>query len=305
MNKRVFANRVVFCLFALLAVLLFLSCGFEPAWKSQDTTVSFRLGPAARAIASGGGYLYIRPLGGPLGAGPKPYIGPIELNAGDTFTTTEIAPGSYDGFVLIYSPEPIDARISNDLSVREVFSSNDETFLYNVTGTMSEEFLGTILENKGSLVNTGPLTVVEGMVTEIKATLIPVLTGSNNLPASDGVLINYPAAPGPGNRYREFLKFSGFDSLFTGVLHYGIFQIVGSPDAVITLNALTVYQANGKPWPVTIDIRSVYEVWFSDGRYNTSTLHSSPDTLYLYIDITVVGDASASLTFDPEEYYYP
>jgi hypothetical protein len=107
MKRRICISRVLCFLIAFLAFSLFLSCGFEPAWKSQDTTVSYRLGPAARAIGSGGGYLYVRPLGGPLGTGPKPTIGPMRLvpvtPSRPPRSSREVMMGR-----LIYSPEPID-----------------------------------------------------------------------------------------------------------------------------------------------------------------------------------------------------
>ncbi|HOT63331.1 MAG TPA: hypothetical protein PLU93_10760, partial [Treponemataceae bacterium] len=240
----------------LFSMFLFLSCGFEPAWKSQDTTVSFRLGPAARAIASGGGYLYVRPLGGPLGTGPKPYLGPIELGAGDTFTTTEIAPGSYDGFVVIYAPVPIDdSHYMTGRPVREdlIASDTDVVYAFFDGDNLNQSYLyDAILQGAGSGVNVGPVEIVEASVNEVRVLLSPLIAAAKNINVDLEDNYVFAGSSGEGTRHRLFLRLNGYTNLFNIASGYTNCILMASADCTFDVHALAFYDANGRSRPLNI-----------------------------------------------------
>lgn len=268
------------------AGILFLSCGFEPAWKSQDTTVSFRLGPAARAVALGGGYLYIRPLGGPLGIGPKPYLGPIELSAGDTFTTTEIAPGSYDGFALVYSPYIIDdMNYGNGRSVQTVFTASDADFLQDVvTAGTNAPFIDEIVNHAGSCANTGPVTVAEKEVTEVKATLLPMTNLVYDV--MNNTLGTFGVSNGQYYRFRYFVRVENIRSEFTNDVRAVYFSVSAiDVGATVSPSSGQLYQTTGKPWTTIIREQDPATVTYNDSFFNYSHTPVTPDILFLYIDV--------------------
>jgi hypothetical protein len=304
MKRRICISRVLCFLIAFLAFSLFLSCGFEPAWKSQDTTVSFRLGPAARAMASGGGYLYVRPLGGPLGTGPKPYLGPIELGAGDTFTTTEIAPGSYDGFVLIYSPEPIDdvTYAPNGINhlVRDDLSASDDdvTFTFFSTDNLDlPHIYDSVLQGAGSGANVGPMEVIEHTVNELQAVLMPFVAMPKVFFVDSGEPYTLFGSPGAGSRHRYYLRIDALSSLFEEAAGYYRCSIEGVDDVTLRVNSLKMFRGDAKTHPLYILSQDDMHVTLSDNVYYPRGTPSSPGTFYLYVDITVVGEGYAEMSF--------
>jgi len=253
------------------AGILFLSCGFEPAWKSQDTTVSFRLGPAARAVALGGGYLYIRPLGGPLGIGPKPYLGPIELSAGDTFTTTEIAPGSYEGFVVFYSPRKVgDMYVGGmlDAPIGEVLRSSDDDVMY-LFGEMIDT-VRTASDNAGSLATTEPVTVVEGEVNELYVVLEPVTSYEFD------ALSSYQITETNTGYHRKYIRMYNANYNFIPGSHRRC--TVNAESDTISIHKLAFFREDGSSWPAIFVPQSNEGVLTDYGN--------TPENLYIYAEYT-------------------
>jgi len=265
----------------LFSMFLFLSCGFEPAWKSQDTTVSFRLGPAARAIAPGGGYLYVRPLGGPLGTGPKSYLGPIELGAGDTFTTTEIAPGSYDGFVVMYSLFPIDDLMwgaGAPIPYSTVMSLDDNTFVRDVEELSCFDAVGFDLGI--TLAITDPVSVVEKETNTIHALLVP------QTDESEVVTTSYFSPALSVGRHRVFIQLDGLATFIdnTPPEPRMTINLLGTQSS--ELHSVSFYGSEG-------DKRSVD---FSSGNFDESNAQqfympwNGIDTsVFIYLDYTGAG----------------
>ena len=98
------ANKSLFKAFLLLLAsslsFMVLSCSMElePAWK-KGTTLTIEMGaPTAeqsRALLTQSGFLYIVP-------GTK-ILAPYALSAGARFSTTDVNPGTYASFILVYS----------------------------------------------------------------------------------------------------------------------------------------------------------------------------------------------------------
>jgi hypothetical protein len=267
------------------AGILFLSCGFEPAWKSQDTTVSFRLGPAARAVALGGGYLYIRPLGGPLGIGPKPYLGPIELSAGDTFTTTEIAPGSYDGFALVYSPYIIDdMNYGNGRSVQTVFTAPMPTSCKSSNCGNERSIHRRNRESCRVVREYGSGNRGREEVTEVKATLLPMTNLVYDL--MNNTLGTFGVSNGQYYRFRYFVRVENIRSEFTNDARAVYFSVSAiDVGATVSPSSGQLYQTTGKPWTTIIREQDPATVTYNDSFINYNHTPVTPDILFLYIDV--------------------
>lgn len=122
-----------FLLLGISLIALFApSCSMdlEPSWK-KGTTLSIELGAAtaeqSRALLTQSGFLYICP--------DSKVLGPYEISAGTRFSTTEVEPGTYKRFILVYSPYKLPAEdINSALNGSAPFA---EAIAANVSGRAS------------------------------------------------------------------------------------------------------------------------------------------------------------------------
>ena len=137
-------RKTYVCFATAIAVLCLASCSFvslSPA-KSGGSKAALSLslgmlqadasGTVSRAIVQGGGYLYIRTIGGPTG-NSGPFYGPYPVSAGGTFTTEDIPAGSYDMIGFFYSATALDESKSisvggSTYTFRQLMSLDDSRF---------------------------------------------------------------------------------------------------------------------------------------------------------------------------------
>ncbi|NLK61306.1 MAG: hypothetical protein GX290_09710, partial [Treponema sp.] len=150
-------RKVIFALTAAFALVAFLSAcgiGLEPA-KSGSTEVSFTINTlpvvgsdgtvrSNRAIVPGGGYLYVRMIGGP--STDKPFLGPYRVSGTDRVrvSITDIPAGSYDAmFVLLAATEVHTEYVSIDdkeILFADILSLPDVDFI-DVVDPDEEEYV--------------------------------------------------------------------------------------------------------------------------------------------------------------------
>lgn len=255
----------------VLALGLFASCslGLEPAERNAGSgTValslatlpgygaqSSRTDSSGRAVAQGGGYLYIRPLGGPAGTGAKRYYGPYPIRANssgyDLFKTTDIPGGSYDGLAVLFAASPIDSvpvtLPSGATTLGAVFSLPDAEFRAAVTSPLptSPEGLTALdvaLNDSASFAITGATTIRPNSITNLSVTLVPA-TGKV-FSAIEGGGVAYDL----NETHRAFIRVTGLRSLFgtmsAGTSSLGI-AVQNPVRASATLSAFAAYRADG------------------------------------------------------------
>ncbi|HRR01677.1 MAG TPA: hypothetical protein P5286_02150, partial [Treponemataceae bacterium] len=173
--------------FALVAFLSACGMGLEPA-KSGSTEVSFTINTlpvvgsdgtvrSNRAIVPGGGYLYVRMIGGPTADTPL-FLGPYRVTASSsTVSITEIPAGQYDGMFLLYADravhdEQFDVK-GKTITLGEIFSLPDTDFRAFVKGDDEYE-VDVLLAGRASIGMVESPRVVEGVENSFPVTMIPV-----------------------------------------------------------------------------------------------------------------------------------
>lgn len=156
------ANKSLFKAFSLLLAsslsFLVLSCSMdlEPAWK-KGTTLTIEMGaPTAeqsRALLTQSGFLYIVP-------GTK-ILGPYAVSAGARFSTTDVNPGTYASFILVYSSYKIDPEILQSAL------DGDESFIDSLTRDVSGRVSYGALRD---------VTIKPSMDNVVAATLVPAVS---------------------------------------------------------------------------------------------------------------------------------
>lgn len=195
--KKYWAHGIAIVSTILTLFALSCSMDLEPA-KSGNTSVSFTIGtlipPAnalenlqpvpGRAVAPDYGYLYIRTLGGPTGS-KGPFYGPFRLSAGQTFTTTDIPAGTYDGIGILYATEPLESLTGywNDqkMTFTELMRLPDDQFVLfsdgdRPNGEYSEfEFM---IDGHASGEMTRNVTIQANRNTTLRVRLLPMCAGN-------------------------------------------------------------------------------------------------------------------------------
>ena len=219
------------CLSAIL-ILLTLSCSMdlEPA-KAGNTSVSFTIGtllppadvlvlpdsPSARAVAPGLGYLYIRTIGGPTGS-KGPFYGPFPLASGDSFTTTSIPAGTYEGIGVLYATERLtDLTMEWEdeiLTFAQLMSLPDDEFKLLTDSPEESEtpsHLDTLLDGIASAEMVSPVTITANRNNPLTLTLVPVC-GSSSITMSDIPENNiYTETGDPDRIIRKFIELEGIE----------------------------------------------------------------------------------------------
>jgi hypothetical protein len=181
---------VILTSFVAIAVSLS-SCAFGvlPSWnKDSNATVLLSFGgldlassSSGRAVVQGGGYLYLRTIGGPSGnAGP--FYGPYSVSAGTPFSSTDLPAGTYKSIFILYSAVALDEA--------KTFSFNGTTYTFRQLMQLSDDGFYSMVENddalglaidkyfdgqvSGQLIEN--VTLKAGETTSLSATLLP-LTG--------------------------------------------------------------------------------------------------------------------------------
>ena len=195
-----------FALCAVIPLILALSgCGMffaqslDPA--SSRATVSMRLGTleadssgnVSRAIVQGGGYLYIRTIGGPAGSS-GPFYGPYGVSSGSTFSTTDIPAGTYSKLFVIYSGKLLDSPtkysvLGGSYSFTEFMSAPDSllgAFLDEVdtdtkTTDPGKEDLGNSFDGMASYGLKRDLTLPAGGTTNLTMILSPISSSGTEI----------------------------------------------------------------------------------------------------------------------------
>lgn len=146
----------------------------------------------SRIVAPDYGYLYFRTIGGPVGSS-GPLYGPFRINTGETFKTTAIPAGTYDGIGVLYATKPLEDLMIEVKGVTYTFTEMmrlpDEEFTAITDGNDSVEGpspFDYLLDGwaSGELVDN--VTIVEGKANTLSVTLVPI-TGSGALNFAEGV----------------------------------------------------------------------------------------------------------------------
>ncbi len=279
-------------------ILLFSACalGFEPAWKGKtDTTaIAFQLATPdlpssssyARAIALGGGFIYIRTIGGPSGNGTM--YGPYRVASGAVFETTDVPPGTYDGIGVLYAPEPLESK-------HIVYPTVDTPFATLMR--MSDADFGTFSDGESSKFNEmldgdvsgfklNNVTLKSGTTNTLKLTLAPI-TG----PASTVIIGNTINLSSSATLKRKFIKVANVIPTVGNQLS----EVNSSIPPGTTLGVTAFYNSLGKllqafPAPVTNPIVAPQV---------SSTPYTTGDYFYFYIEYQAA--AAINVAFDMVE----
>lgn len=180
--------RAVFAVFAIS--ILFLSCShfFEPAWKADSgaTRFAITLGstPSDRALVRGSGYLYIRTIGGPSSA-TGPFYGPFEVSSGDTFISTDLPAGSYEGIGILVASRRLDSLTGvfagQTLTFSEAMQLPDDQFNEFTDGSDGDSPFDAMLDGyaSGYLIKNPELR--SGVVNSFAITLQPMTSSASAL----------------------------------------------------------------------------------------------------------------------------
>lgn len=315
-------NRTL-SLLTLCALVLGAACSFGalPEWtRSASPAVSISLaaidpdgtGSTARAIAQGGGYLYLRTLGGPSGATGS-FYGPYEVSSGGTVTITDIPAGTFTRVFAVYSGSAVNTTtkysiLGGSYTFSEFMSVSDSImnqFLDDMNAKTKSgdggEDMANAFGGTGSYGVTGGVTLAAGVTTSLSLTLIPITSSSTSIPLYktpsytfssetstkcfyrlEGIQVTVPVSAG------SLICTMSADSATSGSLDSAVFYD-GNGKAVSTTktgSSLT----GGYTW--AIDASEVNALATSTGYVN----------LYLYIAYTGTINARFINTVPPNVY---
>lgn len=178
----------VFAVFAIS--VLFVSCShfIDPAWKADDGATRFAvtLGskPAERALVRGSGFLYIRTIGGPSSA-TGPYYGPYPVSSGDTFISTELPAGSYEGIGIIVASKRLDSLTGvfagQTLTFSEAMMLPDDQFNEFTDGSGGDSPFNAMLDGYASGYLIKDPVLRSGVINSFSITLEPMTSPASTL----------------------------------------------------------------------------------------------------------------------------
>ncbi len=276
------ANKSLFKAFLLLLAsslsFLVLSCSMdlEPAWK-KGTTLTIEMGaPTAeqsRALLTQSGFLYIVP-------GTK-ILGPYAISDGARFSTTDVNPGTYASFILVYSSYKIDPEILQSAL------DGDESFIDALTRDVSGRVSYGALRD---------VTIKPSMDNVVAATLVPAVSSGLIIDPVECCL-EVPVNPEEGEiSVSRFIKIN--NPLIAESKESKVVGIEFSINATTTDGGflpqanlptdIPVYAGDGKASPTFI--RKNY----TDGIATyTGPLPAVKDTLYISVSFTPDKNRSA------------
>jgi len=259
---------------ALFVVLGFLSCAMEgePAWKADGETVIALTIPSlpratigaesvgSRAVAQGGGYLYVQT--GITPADAKTY-GPFTATSGEPCWITTIPDGNYPYMALVYAvyfdPTFMVSPIIPATATRAGLISALQSLLAD-ENDLRESSSCTLLTD---------VEIIPNRINSVSATLVPT---TNNNPTSTPYVFCTP------NVYtRRFIKLTNVSMLFTGSDNTFKCTVLASPSG--TMFAVGLYEEDGS-----------LVAWFPDTRSytGTSAIYTAPwtghDVYYMYFE---------------------
>ena len=265
-------NGFLTVLGALLCMVSLLSCsiGLQPAWKEKGKTavsLKFSVLPQAtalsssRAVAEGGGYLYIRTLGGPTGS-KGPNYGPFTIAPGGEFKTTDIPAGTYSkGFAILFASDPIDG-------IQDILNLEDDDFINAVSGSA---FVESVAQSTASGFITGEFDVNEGQNNSLSVTLVPFVGAAATVNMAD--MQSYTIASADQNALtRKFLKLIEINAPSGVIITELVCQTSGG-----AVSRMVLFDEDGNPLPnqTVDDTSTIFKADYMTGS-----------TFYLYIECT-------------------
>lgn len=294
-------NMFVAAVAALFTIVFVSACtlGFEPAWmaKSGKTAISFQVATInpdssaslGRAVVQGGGYLFIKTIGGPASA-RSTYYGPYPASAGQLVTTSEIPAGNYAAMGFIYC--------SIDLSTVSGF---DELMASMTDSSMGESFspsgdIALALESASGNYKTD-VVIEEGKINTFSFTMMPF--GSST---SSGLSQTFTPRV-PGQIERKFVSLSGISSTSTipGLAVTSIDCSVTANVTAAVMGTVALYDGNGvliqsfAPDTIAPYTTKTYSVPYTMPVYVPGTMMNTG--LYFYYECTT--SSTAALNFSP------
>jgi len=182
-------SRSLFPLLLSVLVVFLISCSLpdSPA-KGGTATVRMNLSSPlfssadARAVFGGDGYIYLRTMGGPLGASGPAY-GPFPV-VGGAAVITGIPAGSYSDILVLHSQKTLEGTsvTLDGVSVpfTEAISLPDSEFTERVMDTEDDEGFPALIDGYGSEGKSGPVTLRSG-VNAISLTLVPMCASTSTV----------------------------------------------------------------------------------------------------------------------------
>jgi len=291
---------ILFSVLVGMSVFFSSSCslGLEPFTGKQSdlpqVTIQFsQIASGAdrsvsRAIVQGGGFLYIRTIGGPTGD-KGPFYGPYPVSANSNFITTDIPAGQYTSMFILYSGEVLDGSYVIDYGVvgypfTALMSLPDSDFIsFAGTNTPTSQNLGDFFAGRVSFGEKQNVTLQAGKTTNISMTLVPV-TGSatdKQLPVGAPNLTFYSPT-----LIKKFYRINGVD------------QFLGSSSiycaiAIPVPQKVFFYDGNGKILNCTTSVTGSGTTYVLDAA---SFMNMNGSVLYMYLEYT--GTISAGFAGD-------
>lgn len=182
-------SRSLFPVLLSILVVFLISCSLldSPA-KGGTATVRMNLSSPlfssadARAVFGGYGYIYLRTMGGPLGASGPAY-GPFPV-VGGAAVITGIPAGSYSDILVLHSQKTLEGTsvTLDGVSVPfvQAISLPDSEFTERVMDTEDDEGFPALIDGYGSEGKSGPVTLRSG-VNAISLTLVPMCASTSTV----------------------------------------------------------------------------------------------------------------------------
>lgn len=280
---------------SVISLLSACSFGVLPEWtRNSAATVSFGLGsielpgsPGGRAIVQGGGYLYLRTVGGPTGTA-GPFYGPYTVPAGGTFTTTDLPAGSFKSIGILYSARILDetktfAYNGSTVTFRQLMQLDDAAFDALTSGDNSlgaafeEWFAGEV---SGALASS--VTLKAGETTTVSATLVPFVGSSYRVDLSTTLSVPLPST---GTLTRKFYRLEGLSAPSGSKLSCTMTPASGT---TANIGVVALYGSDGKKISSSASVGEVSSA-------QTYEATSDGDTeMYLYVEYRA---SSLSMSF--------
>jgi len=257
----------------------------------------FRTHRPPRAVAPGTGYLYIRTIGGPTGT-DGPFYGPFTLASGQTFTSTEIPAGSYDGIGVLYATEPLDNLTTEwegqTMTFTELMRLPDDDFALITDGGEEEgqeKPFDLLLDGLASGELLENVTIVENENNTLSLTLVPIC-GSSIIAMSETPENNVYTETGDADRLIR--KFIELDNILLPEGYDGNMVATISAAGAPFIGNVAMFDEDGRQVGSTAAINAT----LSADR-EISVPWTGGETYYLYIEYRT-ETISLAFSSDPE-----
>lgn len=303
-------NRIL-TLLTLCALTIGTACSFGvmPEWtRSGRPSVSVSLaaidpdgsGSASRAIAQGGGYLYLRTLGGPAGASGS-FYGPYEIASGGSVTITDIPAGTFSRIFAVYSASAVNTAtkysiLGGSYTFGEFMSVPDDIMngFLDGMGTKGESGDGEDMANAfggtGSYGVTGSVTLTAGTTTSLSLTLIPITSSSTSIPLYESNVFTFSS----GAPVKCFYRLEGIQVSLPVTAGSLVCTMTADSATAGSLDNAVFYDGKGKAVGATKSGSSLTGgyTWSIDAT-TVNVLATSTGYVELYLYIAYSGTISA------------